>query len=141
METINVDQLMAEIRQEVARQVSRRQPQGNPTPRQNHSDLLQISGTLNQVEAVLNLAESRSHVRTQLPDKFQSSPLASVTLKTLMLKVFNLAFRDQREVNAGIIQAARQSTQVNQQIIDELMRLRTQVNQLQSQLPQPPTKS
>ncbi len=142
METINVDQLMAEIRQEVARQVNRRKPQGPPpSKRQNHSDLLALSGTISQVEAVLNLAESRSHVRTQLPDKFQSAPLVASKLKTLMLRVFNLAFRDQREVNAGIIQAARHSAQVNQQIIDELMRLRTQVSQLQAQLDhQPPTK-
>jgi hypothetical protein len=141
METINVDQLMAEIRQEVARQVNRRKPQPPPSKRQNPSDLLALSGTINQVEAVLNLAESRSHVRTHLPDKFQSAPLVSGKLKNLMLRLFNLTFRDQREVNAGIIQAARHSAQVNQQIIDELMRLRTQVSQLQAQLDQSHTKS
>lgn len=137
METINVDQMMVEIRQEVARQVSRRKPKSATKVRfsPNTAALHHLLGSLNHVEAVLNLAESRSHVRTELPDKFQNSPLNAG--KKVMLKVFNLAFRDQREVNVGLIQANRHSNQVNRQIIEELVTIRTQLNQIQAQLDHP----
>jgi hypothetical protein len=134
METVNVDQLMVEIRQEVARQVSRRKPKPTAVV-QRSSDpagLRHLVGSLHHIEAVLNLAESRSHVRTQLPGKFQKSPLSAG--KKFMLKVFNLAFRDQREVNAGLIEANRHSNQINRQIIEELGSIRTQLNQIQAQL-------
>jgi transcriptional regulator of heat shock response len=137
METVNIDQMMLEIRQEVARQVSRRKTtvavSHKPT---TSTDLLYLSGQLNQIEAVLNLAESRSHVRTQLPEKFQNHPLTAGKIKGAMLKVFNLAFRDQREVNGGLIQASRHSNQVNQQVLQELMSLRNQMKQMQAQIDQ-----
>jgi hypothetical protein len=137
METINVDQLMAEIRQEVARQVSRRKlkPTNIVQRSSDRVELRHLMGSLSHVEAVLNLAESRSHVRTHLPDKFQKSPLSAG--KKFMLKVFNLAFRDQREVNAGLIEANRHSNQINRQIIEELGNIRTQLNQIQAQLNHP----
>ncbi|NJM45244.1 MAG: hypothetical protein HC860_03040 [Alkalinema sp. RU_4_3] len=134
METINVDQLMVEIRQEVARQVSRRKSKPTAVVQRSTdaAGLRHLVGALGHVEAVLNLAESRSHVRTQLPDKFQKSPLSAG--KKFMLKVFNLAFRDQREVNAGLIEANRHSNQINRQIIEELSSIRTQLNQIQVHL-------
>jgi hypothetical protein len=137
METINVDQLMAEIRQEVARQVSRRKrkPTNIVQRSSDRVELRHLMGSLSHVEAVLNLAESRSHVRTHLPDKFQKSPLSAG--KKFMLKVFNLAFRDQREVNTGLIEAHRHSNQINRQIIEELGNIRTQLNQIQAQLDHP----
>jgi hypothetical protein len=134
METVNVDQLMAEIRQEVSRQVSRRQskPATTVSRPSQPTDLRHISSALGHVEAVLNLAESRSHVRTQLPEKFQKSPLSAG--RKFMLKAFNLAFRDQREVNSGLIEANRHSVNVNRQILAELSDLRGQLNGLQAQL-------
>jgi hypothetical protein len=135
METINVDQLMAEIRQEVARQVNRRKtnPALKVTQRRSPTaDLRHLSDALGHVEAVLNLAESRSHVRTQLPEKFQKSPLSAG--RKFMLKAFNLAFRDQREVNAGLIEAHRHSTRINRQIVEELSSLRAEISQIQAQL-------
>jgi hypothetical protein len=135
METVNVDQLMAEIRQEVSRQVSRRRtkPATQVTQQKSQSrDLHHISSALSHVEAVLNLAESRSHVRTQLPEKFQKSPLSAG--RKFMLKAFNLAFRDQREVNSGLIEANRHSVNANRQILAELSDLRGQLNGLQAQL-------
>jgi hypothetical protein len=133
METVNVDQLMAEIRQEVSRQISRRKTKPATVSRPSQpADLRHISGALSHVEAVLNLAESRSHVRTQLPEKFQNSPLSAG--RKFMLKAFNLAFRDQREVNSGLIEANRHSVNVNRQILAELSDLRGQLNGLQAQL-------
>jgi hypothetical protein len=138
METVNVDQLMAEIRQEVSRQISRRRtkPATTVTQASPPTDFRHISGALSHVEAVLNLAESRSHVRTQLPEKFQKSPLSAG--RKFMLKAFNLAFRDQREVNSGLIEANRHSVNVNRQILAELSDLRGQLNGLQAQLDRNP---
>ncbi|MBE9166038.1 methyltransferase domain-containing protein [Pleurocapsales cyanobacterium LEGE 06147] len=120
---INVDELMEKIREEVAK----RKTDYRPSQTKSSLSISSLSNHLNQIEALLKNAESRSLTRTKLPAKYYKLPLAE-KLEKFILKTFNLLFRDQREVNYNLTSAFKQSISINRQLITEIEVLRSQLD-------------
>jgi SAM-dependent methyltransferase len=93
--TLTTDRLAALLREEIKR---------------NHAtDSVAHSGT-DVLEILLKVAEDKSAVRTRLPKKLYRFPFTwSKRLQRLFLKVYELLFADQREVNLLLVKALRQS--------------------------------
>lgn len=99
---INVDELMEQIKQEVA---NRRSRFDQPGIAKFNSQELAIAPAIDYIRLLLKNTESRAHARKSLPGKFNSIFHGSDKLKNLVLKVFNLLFRDQRVINLNLLQA------------------------------------
>lgn len=128
---VNVDALMQKIREEVTKRKAQLQTGASKStlpalPAYQHKE---SSFQINKIEALLKNAESRAYVRTKLPEKISrllSSKIGN-KLQKIIIKGFNLLFRDQREVNFNLIQSLRESAALNRQLSE-------QVNYLKSQL-------
>jgi 2-polyprenyl-3-methyl-5-hydroxy-6-metoxy-1,4-benzoquinol methylase len=124
---INIDELMEKIREEVTKRKADFSP-ANATINPSTNSPTNIN--LSYIESLLSNAESRACQRTKLPDKFNSFPFnISDKIKEFLLKVFNLLFRDQREVNFNLIESLRQSVALNQKLIEEITTLKTQMDE------------
>ncbi|NCS30755.1 MAG: hypothetical protein GPJ18_20295 [Microcystis aeruginosa F13-15] len=76
------------------------------------------------------LAESRSQVRGQLPGNARRFPyILFRPFQVLILKIFNLLFRDQREVNSNLFAALRNSLALNEQLLGQVELLREQTRE------------
>ena len=76
------------------------------------------------------LAESRSQVRSQLPGNAGRFPyILFRPFQVLILKIFNLLFRDQREVNSNLFAAFRNSLALNEQLLGQVELLREQTRE------------
>ena len=76
------------------------------------------------------LAESRSRVRSQLPGNARGFPyILFRPFQVLILKIFNLLFRDQREVNNNLFAALRNSLALNEQLLGQVGLLREQTRE------------
>lgn len=135
---INVDELMEQIKQEVA---NRRSQLAQPGISKFNSQELAISPTIDYIRLLLKTTESRAHARTSLPGKFNSLFLGSDKLKNLILKVFNLLFRDQRVINLNLLQTLEEFATLseklstyNQQIETKLAVLETKLVALEAEL-------
>jgi O-antigen chain-terminating methyltransferase len=117
---IKVDELMDKIREEV----TRRQKTVQSTSLTSSIKTLRETISLGNIKALLSNAESRSYVRTNLPEKYNRFPLnISKNLQKLVLKVFEIIFRDQRKVNFSLIQAVREFLPINQELIEQIATL------------------
>lgn len=145
-----VEQLMAKIKEEIAKQQSKNTEVKPPSsfaiiPNISHPvhpnlsgkrlatvanwDTCGIEANRDYISGFLATAESRSQVRNQLPDKYNRFPwILLKPLQWLILKVFNILFRDQREVNSNLITALRESLSLNQQLVEQIKTLRSQSN-------------
>ena len=121
---INVDELMEKVREEVAK----RKAYYRPSRTKSALTISPLTNNLNYIEALLKNAESRSWARTKLPAKYYKLPLAE-KLEKFILKIFNLLFKDQREVNHNLTSAFQQSISINRQLIAEIEDLRSQLNE------------
>jgi O-antigen chain-terminating methyltransferase len=83
---------------------------------------------LNSIQDLINLAESRSQVRESLPIKRSLLYFFLRPFQYVILKLFNLIFRDQREVNANILLSLRESVSLNQQLMEQVNALRSESN-------------
>ena len=93
------------------------------------SDSSSLSAQFNSIRDVLNIAESRSQVRERLPIKSRSFIYLFLRpFQYFILKLFNLVFRDQREVNANILLSLRESVSLNQQLTEQINTLRSESN-------------
>ncbi|MGB6295166.1 MAG: methyltransferase domain-containing protein [Rivularia sp. (in: cyanobacteria)] len=120
---INVDELMDKIREEVAQR-------NNNTQQSlfvNSNNAAKINFNFNYLEALLRNAETRADVRTKWPDKLNRFPFTlSEKIKKYCLKIVNFIFKDQREVNLNLVNALKQSTLLNRQLVTEVELLRSQ---------------
>ena len=65
---------------------------------------------ISYIEALIKNAESRAYIRTKWPDKFNRFPLnLTQKLQKVAFKILALLFKDQREVNFGLIQSLRET--------------------------------
>lgn len=124
---INVDELMQKIREEVARR-------NNHTETSllvnSNSKAAKINFNFNYLEALLRNAETRANVRTKWPDKLNRFPFTlSEKIKQYCLKIVNFIFKDQREVNLNLVNALKQSTQLNRQLVTEVELLHSRLNE------------
>jgi 2-polyprenyl-3-methyl-5-hydroxy-6-metoxy-1,4-benzoquinol methylase len=123
---INVDELMAKIRDEVAKRKGR--PQG--VIKSSHADTSNLTLHLSYIESFLKNAEDRAYTRTKWPDKLNRFPFnLSKKLQKATLKLLNFLFKDQREINFNLLQALRESVVINGQLIAEISSLKTQINE------------
>ncbi len=123
---INVDELMAKIRDEVAKRKGR--PQG--VIKSSNADTSNLTLHLSYIESFLKNAEDRAYTRTKWPDKLNRFPFnLSKKLQKATLKLLNFLFKDQREINFNLLQALRESVVINQQLIAEISSLKTQLNE------------
>ncbi len=132
---INVDELMQKVRDEVARRHNLSLP-GNGELN-NFNELAFEKNS--PIETLLSQAELFSEVPTELPDKFNRFPLSlSQGLQKFVLKLYGFLFKKQRVVNFSLIQAQRESTNLNRKLFDrvfaQLIALQSQVKELNERL-------
>ncbi len=127
---INIDELMHKIREDVARR------HNNSVPAEDAISLPEnaitigsgINEKINNIEFLLNDAESNSEFPTSFPEQLNRFPLnTSKPLQKLLLNLYGFIFKKQRVVNLPLIQAARDSLALNQQLIEQVTALQVQV--------------
>jgi SAM-dependent methyltransferase len=121
---LDVDALMERIKLEVAQhQRSNRRFLGG-----NRINTTPLGVALSRMEMLLNTAETRAYQRTKWPDKLDRFPLnLSDRIKNAMLKMFNVIFKDQQEVNFSVIASLRESISLNRQLLSQLESLQLQM--------------
>jgi O-antigen chain-terminating methyltransferase len=126
--SIDVDDLMARIQQEVAKRGVGYEP-------------VTFNGDLTQplplasIEALLNTAQAKAEVRTRWSGQLRFFPFdRSKRLQQLALRGLAYLFKDQRHVNFALIAALRESLAVNRGLLRRLISLETEVQRLQSDL-------
>jgi lipopolysaccharide biosynthesis glycosyltransferase len=113
-EPVRMDRLIQTIRAEVAQRGDRRfeGDQG-----QGAMALL----VANEIEMLVNQAEAKAHSRQKWPDRLNRFPFnLSRKVQKAVLKLVDLLFRDQREVNLLLVQSLRQSLTLQRQLIRQL---------------------
>ena len=123
---INVDELMQKIQEEVARR------NNLAVPESANSNFVNITPAnlmnLNQIEALLNNAELKSQVRTEIPPKFNRFPFkVSKGLQKFALKLYSFLFKEQRAVNFSLIQALKESLTLNRHLSEQLYAIQAQM--------------
>jgi hypothetical protein len=109
---VSMDQLIQTIRIEALQRGDRRfeGPQG-----QGPQGCLLLA---NEIEIQINQAEAKAHSRQKWPDRLNRFPFnLSPKLQRAVLKLVDLLFRDQREVNLLLIQSLRQSLLLQRQLM------------------------
>jgi O-antigen chain-terminating methyltransferase len=120
---INVDELMQKIREEV----DSRHKTSIPEAKFSVGSALS-EDQLKNIECLLNDAEANAQLPTKFPDKLNRFPLnTSKQLQKLFLKLYGFVFKKQRVVNLPLIQAAKDSLELNRQLIEQVTALQAQV--------------
>ncbi|MBS9387990.1 MAG: methyltransferase domain-containing protein [Dolichospermum sp. WA123] len=117
---INVDELMEKIRLEVNNRKSSfpiNQSISNETNVLQDNDLID---RFYRIEALLNNSELYYQVPTELPEKINKFPFSIGIIKKVILKIYGFIFKKQRVVNNNLIQAVRESLQLNQSLMSKL---------------------
>ncbi len=85
---------------------------------------------INNIQLLLADAEINSQIPTKFPERFNHFPFnLSIQLQKSALKLHGFLFRKQRTVNMALIQALRESLEVNHQLIEQITDLQSQMNQ------------
>ncbi|MCC5646819.1 methyltransferase domain-containing protein [Nostoc sp. CHAB 5824] len=123
---INVDELMHKIREDVIK----RQVYSQKISSESNLDASKLKSSISYIETLLQNAEFRSFARIKWPDKLNRFPFnCSAKLQKLILKVFNILFKDQREVNLNIINFLKGSVSLNHQLIEQIITLKVQLDE------------
>ena len=126
---LSVDELMKKIQNEVAKRKDLAAEYEIPKETKTARNKL----ILGQVKKFLKAAETRSVIRSKWPDKLNKFPLSiSLIIKPFVLKALSALFKDQREVNQNLIAAVKLSLIVNEQLLQEVDRLRVEIEELQN---------
>ena len=94
-------------------------------------DKNEIYGKLNSVRDIVEVAESRIY-RYKLPEKVLNSLSFLRPLERKIVRIFNLIFKDQREVNHNVVDALKEILNINQSIFDTLVQQENCVNKLEN---------
>jgi len=124
---INVNDLMEQVRAEVAKRNSPilQAKKSNPAKFINNS----LDVKLLNIQALINNAEDRSQARTKWPEKLNKFPLnISKKLQQIILKSLNFLFKEQRVVNLSLVQAGRESLEINRELIKQIISLQERIN-------------
>ncbi len=130
---INVDDLMQKIRIEVKK---RRRVVQQFSAEDHSVETAKVSAMIDHIELLLRNAESRTNVRTKLPDKLSRFLLKPDPIQNFVLKLFNFLFRDQREVNLNLLRALRESTAINRHLMTEIKTIAARVSHVDHRLHQ-----
>lgn len=130
---INVDELMQQVLEEVARRqtISLLPLAQEKITMTNSID----SGKVSYIEGLLNNADYYSQVPAEFPDKFKRFPLNIFNpLQKFILKLYGFIFKKQRVVNSSIIHSLRESLVLNQQLIGQVNALQAHLQGLEHRL-------
>lgn len=128
---ISIDELLQKVRLELLKTPGYNPPSNSSISVANPI----IAEDIGYIESSINNAEFRTNVRTKWPDQYNRFPFnLSKKFQKIALKVLQIIFVDQREVNFSLIQALKKSTLVNQQLIEEIIELKAQVRTFEEQL-------
>lgn len=123
---IDVNELMDKVRAEVEKRSERSLKLTEQDKAQHTID--SVSLKLLNIQALINNAESRSQVRTKWPDKLNKFPLnISNKVQQIILKALNFFFKEQRVVNISLVQAGRESLEINRELIKQIVNLQAQI--------------
>ena len=117
-ENIDVNELMQRVREEVAKRKSSFPVQRDVTNSIKFSE--ETSNSFSRIQALLNNSELHSQVSSELPQKLNRFPFNIAIIKKVILKLYWLLFKKQRVVNLSLIQALRETLQLNQQSLREV---------------------
>jgi O-antigen chain-terminating methyltransferase len=124
---INVDELMQKVRAEVASR--HKLSLGENVQLRGLSEINYTNDS--HIETLLSEAEFFSQVPTELPDKFQRFPFNfSNGLQKFVLKLYGFLFKKQRVVNFSLIQAHKESVNLNRQLMEQVTALQFQLREM-----------
>ncbi|WP_017319088.1 methyltransferase domain-containing protein [Mastigocladopsis repens] len=124
---ININELMQKVRDEVARRKNRFRL---PVVSTFNIEASVMDWKISHIQALLRNAESRAIVRTKWPDNLNRFPFNLIRgIQKIALKILNFIFKDQREVNFNVINALKESTELNRQLIAQVETLRSQLDE------------
>ncbi|MGI0490376.1 hypothetical protein ACN4EG_01080 [Alkalinema pantanalense CENA528] len=117
-QSVNVDQIIQRIREEAAQRSSQPMLRNGQMNGVSRSTFMALA---NEVELLTSNAELRAHVRAKWPDKLNRFPFSlSKNFQKGILKILDLAFRDQREVNLNLVYALRKSLILQRALLSQL---------------------
>lgn len=129
---INVDELMAKIHEQVSGTRASALIWSGGAQRLSSDAVTSVAS----IEELLDTAESASQVRTALGTRMKRLPFfSSPGIQSLILKALAFLFRDQRHVNAALVDALRQSLSLNVRLCEEIDRLKARVAAVEGTLP------
>jgi SAM-dependent methyltransferase len=100
----------------------------------SRKNINQSSAMLNSIientELILVNAEEKSQIRSSLPQRLN----ILFYFEKILLKIYNFIFKEQRSINFSLIQALRQSLDVNKVLINDLYTLGAKVDSIEEQL-------
>ncbi len=117
---INVGELMEKIRLEVANRKSLFPIHESLA---NEINVLKTNDFINafyRIEALLNDSELYYQIPTELPEKINKFPFSIKIIRKNIFKIYGFIFKKQRVVNKNLIQALRESLQLNQSLMSKL---------------------
>ena len=126
--SIDVDDLMSRIQQEVAKRGVGFEPMVY------NGERLEERG-FEAIEALINTAQAKAEIRTQWSARFQVFPFNRLAwFQRLFLKVLAYLFKDQRHVNFAVIQALRGLIRIDAELTQRVSQLESKVRLLESQI-------
>lgn len=127
--SVDIDTLIDRIRQEAAQKqtVAHYQPPAN----------LDAANRIrsNNIEALLNAANAKSQIRTDLPAKLKRFPwTVGGNFGRIALKLYSFLFKEQRAVNFSLNQAIRETLLLNQSLMQKVTELQAEISELQTRI-------
>lgn len=117
-QSVNIDQIIQRIREEAVQRSSQALLSNGQMNGVSRSTFMALA---NEVELLTSNAELRAHVRAKWPDKLNRFPFSlSKKFQKGILKILDLAFRDQREVNLNLVYALRKSLILQRALLSHL---------------------
>lgn len=121
---IDVDELMGKIHEQIA-------AHSVPSLLAGYGGVgADITTLVARIEGSLVAAESSSKVRTTL-GRSQRFLSRAPALEDLFLRTLSFLFRDQRNVNAALVEALRASLQLNVRLCEDLDRIKLRIEALE----------
>lgn len=129
---VNVDDLMAEVRDRVLRHDERIAAATAPVE-QTYVYAAELDAA--SVEALLHTARKMSQVRTVWPRRLWTFPFnINRGLRRLLLRFFAFLFNDQRHVNFALTEASREQLQILKEMHGLIASLQGEVRNLDARL-------
>ena len=125
---IDVNNLMEQVRSEAAKRRSNLCLKVTQLVTEKSIDDVENLKILN-IQALINNAENRSQIKTKWPNKLNKFPLnLSKQFQQIILKLLNFLFKEQRVVNISLVQAGRESLELNRELIKQIVNLQAKIN-------------
>ena len=126
---VNASQLMHKIR----RDISWRRSKGDKFDNSSPAEISTMSGQLSSIKRLIDTAASRANARENIPAKYLRFPFFVLRpFQKIVLRLFNIILKDQREVNHNVLSSLRQSLYLDQYLLSEFENMRSQMRENQA---------